>query len=1029
MKENDWIITRLNNPDFTPAQLSAAGVTPDNTGLLTADQYKKSPVIQEAFKNSETGKFDEAKFNTFYNAQAQDYNNFATKQYQDTLESDYKYARTDTSRPLGAKIRDIKMEVDRVSNPDRLTTGLAAVNLEGDRTQTASEIAQSRSIFNTGTGKFEDETPNDSSLFTNATKWVKSIFNPLVMAQWDQDGTHTDPISGRTVEHKKGQYKVDEDGTYYYETLGDRSAYGKQVKSIWDTVTVDNTPWNKYDFMDSDGLDKSVTGSVAKAAAQIAPMFIPVVGDYYIMGLIADEMADFVPTLAKSVTNFVGGDTPDFLNKIQAVSRSTSTGTSEYAQQHMFAVENFTNLIKDVALQLPEQQMLFKGYTKANELFTKWGVAKDFKSITDDAVKVAKGLPEYKDLSEDAIRGLVQQTSLSKVAAAVTEQQRRAANISLAYMAIISGADTYEQAKQAGFSDFSAALMTWGTISGIYAVDRTGIGEWMFPELTPDVKMFRNTERKLAKNLVDTMAKSSSVAEQETTGWYRKLWDGMTKGTKNYWEKVRTHSLNVGEKMFTEGLEEVSEEVASDAMKVVANATVDLGLTDNRTHIDIQDVGPRYLMNFLGGAIGGGIYTARDIAFGSKYENKNVTKDIIYLARNNKLNDFVAEVKRGREKGIFGNKYLGATPTFDNNGNAIFTTPDANNKSQNDYIADAIINQVAVVQSILNDDPNNKISDHELINSNLRNLSESSKIKKVRDELNQQVNRTVKIEALSNLPDSAIYTSGLLSDYQKAIEDIVEIKRKLATYKGKTDTEISREKREGIKDPEIEKLKADLAEAESLRDSLASGSKAEQYVGMATFVMNPYLSRSYINATFTQYAVAKEHTEYEKISKARLIELQAQYNDYKKTKQNEDIRNAYELFSNFNKVYSPQVVNIAQDQDAYWKERNDFYNKLVDIDKSLDRLKKKDGKVIETKDTEPLLRVSDEEDKLQKDAWKLIYDFVLRKFNTKGKKNFIDNELLSLIDSVMAKTDFTDEKIDPHFSSLDAFVDRFALIY
>ena len=75
-------------------------------------------------------------------------------------------------------------------------------------------------------------------------------------------------------------------------------------------------------------------------------------------------------------------------------------------------------------------------------------------------MKVAKGLPEYKDLSEDAVRGLVQQTSLSKVAAAVTAQQRRAANISLAYMAIISGADTYEQAKQAGFSDFSAALMT-----------------------------------------------------------------------------------------------------------------------------------------------------------------------------------------------------------------------------------------------------------------------------------------------------------------------------------------------------------------------------------------------------------------------------------------------------------------------------------------------------------------------------------------------------------------------------------------
>jgi len=138
--------------------------------LLTADQYKKSPVIQEAFKNKETGKFDEAQFNAFYNRQAQDYNIFATNQYQDTLESDYKYARTDTSRPSGSQVRGIKLEMDRISNPDRLTTGLGAINVEGERTQTAAEIAQTRSIFTTNTGKFEDETPNDSSLITSATK-------------------------------------------------------------------------------------------------------------------------------------------------------------------------------------------------------------------------------------------------------------------------------------------------------------------------------------------------------------------------------------------------------------------------------------------------------------------------------------------------------------------------------------------------------------------------------------------------------------------------------------------------------------------------------------------------------------------------------------------------------------------------------------------------------------------------------------------------------------------------------------------
>lgn len=1018
MKENDWIVTKLNNPDFTPAQLDAAGVTPENTGLLTADQYKKSPVIQEAFKNKETGKFDEAQFNTFYNRQAKDYNIFATKQYQDTLESDYKYARTDTSRPSGSQIRDIKLEVDRISNPDRLTTGLEAVNVEGARTQSASEIAQSRSIFNTDKGKFEDETPNDSSLITSATKWIKSVFNPLVMAQWDQDGTHVDPISGRTVNHKKGEYKVDNDGTYYYETLGNKSAYGKQIKSIWDTITVDNTPWNKYDFMDSDGLDKSVTGSVVKAAAQIAPMFIPVVGDYYIAGLIADEMADFVPTLTKTISRSIGQDTPEFLDKIQAISRSSSSNTSEYAQQHVFAIENFTNLIKDVALQLPEQQMIFKSYTKANKLFTDLGVAKDFKSITDDAVKIAKDLPEYKNLPESAIKDLVDQTSLTEIAKSITTQQRKAANISLAYMAIISGADTYEQAKQAGFDDKAAALMTWGTIGGIYAVDRTGIGEWMFPELTPDVRMFRNTERNLSKNLVDTFAKNKSVEEQGTNGWYRGLWDGMSKGTKNYWEKVKTHSMSVSEKMFTEGLEEVSEEVASDAVKTIANTISDLGLTTNNPHIEIQDVGPRYLMNFLGGAIGGGIYTARDIAFGSKYENKDVTKDIIYLARNNKLNDFLEEIEKSRKKGMFGNKYLGVNPTFDNNGNAFFTTPDKDNKSQNDYIADAIVNQVKVIQSILNDDPNNNVSDHSLIDKNFRALTSSDKIQKVREELGQQANRIVKIEALSNLPDSAIYTGGLLSDYQKSIEDIVDIKRRLATYRSKTDTELSREKKEGVQNIELDKLKDELIEAESKRDSLVSGSKAEQYVGMATFVMNPFLSKSYINATFSQYAVANEHIPYEKISKERLKDLWTKYTEYKKTKQNEDIKNAYNLFTEFNKVYSPQITNIASQNEEYWKERNEFYNQLVDIDKSLEQLQQKNGKVEELKDISPVL-------KDPKNVWKLVHTYILNKYNNPKASKYIDRELLNLLDSIISKTTFKVNGKNLQFSNLKNFVDFF----
>ena len=55
-----------------------------------------------------------------------------------------------------------------------------------------------------------------------------------------------------------------------------------------------------YDFLDSDGLDKSVTGSVMKAILTIAPTFIPYVGEAYAAALIGSNLADIIPTLYNS---------------------------------------------------------------------------------------------------------------------------------------------------------------------------------------------------------------------------------------------------------------------------------------------------------------------------------------------------------------------------------------------------------------------------------------------------------------------------------------------------------------------------------------------------------------------------------------------------------------------------------------------------------------------------------------------------------------------------------------------------------
>jgi hypothetical protein len=61
----------------------------------------------------------------------------------------------------------------------------------------------------------------------------------LVLAQWDEDGTHI--VNGREVVHKAGDYKFNEYGDPYYETLGNRPLTGKDILHISDTLTVDGS--------------------------------------------------------------------------------------------------------------------------------------------------------------------------------------------------------------------------------------------------------------------------------------------------------------------------------------------------------------------------------------------------------------------------------------------------------------------------------------------------------------------------------------------------------------------------------------------------------------------------------------------------------------------------------------------------------------------------------------------------------------------------------------------------------------------
>ena len=96
MKENDWIVANINNPEFTASDFkNIQGLSLDNTQLLSKDDYLKSSLIvnNSIFQNEE-GVFDKNKFNEFYSTQAKKFSDFQ----QESALDNYTYGFWDTSR-------------------------------------------------------------------------------------------------------------------------------------------------------------------------------------------------------------------------------------------------------------------------------------------------------------------------------------------------------------------------------------------------------------------------------------------------------------------------------------------------------------------------------------------------------------------------------------------------------------------------------------------------------------------------------------------------------------------------------------------------------------------------------------------------------------------------------------------------------------------------------------------------------------------------------------------------------------------
>lgn len=659
MKQNDYLLNIIANQDFTNEDLALVGLDATNTSLESKDKYKSLEYIQNQDIFQTDGKFDETKFDAFHDAVSIRFNEFTTLEAANSL-----------GKNLAASKYNIFAEPENINpnpeflihktyaNPLRQKSSLWGGNQLSEGEFSVREIAQSQLTDNEG--KWE-ESPNEKGFFGD-------FFDTKVLATYDSDGTHTDLITGQEVAHKKGDYKINHNGTFYYESLGDRDIYGKQVLSKFDVLTKDGSAWNEYDFFDSDDKEKNTFGTLMKSIVKVIPAFIPYVGPWYIAARIGINSADLFAKIGKITT---GSDSPT-LSAIEGFVASLGTSTSDYAQEHLWSLENILNMGSDVFLQLAEQRWLFthlpsllRGNTlgfdkKAQEAWQK-------KTMSD----YMKSYNARKATYSDVKTALFENHALTARAVGETnrvlesilkENYKLGEKLSKAYMVGITSADTYGEAKAAGASDLEASLFTIGFAAGEYGILSTKLGDWILPELRLEKARLRKVIAAAHNQKPSQLAPKS-----EQLNWAKKLIQAgkdWFKGAGVDEDTGKVLAKHVVSNALGEGIEETTEQAWLDISKSLFNFSYDLFGSDTylrptwrdpNGNLNITNTLNDYALNFVGGAIGGGLGNLlpsfREASKISNISNnKEAYQELLYHIREgnaNKLKKVASEMQLG----------------------------------------------------------------------------------------------------------------------------------------------------------------------------------------------------------------------------------------------------------------------------------------------------------------------------------------------------------------------------------------------
>ena len=937
---NDWLVANINNPDFTVSDFkNIADMSIDNTQFLKKDQYLKSDFIKNnpAFKGN-NGDFDQKKFDKYYDQRLQDFQQFKNDKTPAGFELDV----FDTLRTPNDKVRNIGLKIGRGYNPDRQKIGIEGVNVWSKPERSRSELAQTQKIFNSETGKFENWTPNDNALFNGKSdfglSWLKSLFSdPLVLAQYEEDTVDKDG-----TKHKKGDYKLNEEGTYYYETLGGRSPIGKQVLSSLDTLTVDGTKLNKYDFFDSDDIEKSVGGVIAKNVATLIPMFVGgPIGTAYSTALIAREMAKSLPMLYGMTTAlFSDSETPKWMNTIAAMGDKFTSGTSDYAKEHTFSIENFGNLISDVALQWGQQ----KGIAQAiNKL-------KGSKNYVEEAMENAAKLYKAKASSmpmqalsqtgnwQDSVLGAACiKKYLPAAEKAMKESTQLGRDASLAYMAIVSNSDVYGDALQHGASKQDAAAIALGSTLGMYAVDKYAhLGELFFDDATEDsVKAARNAiknellgeadEKGVRKGglkaIFDQISASNDTPANKTVQKIHAALNKTKSFLGNYADDLKYHTTGFFGKAAGEGLEEVGEELVTDTAKSIYQLAGFLGADTSTADVGAWDNAlERYSMSFLGGALGGGIFYAKEAFDGASYKRDKSNEELATLIRNGHIGELRDEVEKLRKKGKLGSTKLSASDyETTSKGKNVWLTTNNEKDSQNQKIADLINDKITALDTVIN---NNQagLTDDQLFNTMVLGEQRYQMYKDIAPITNYYEDFN---EVLSNLIKAEL-------DYRTASQTLD------GSAKLTKDNKVTDQKLRALT-PEQQKnrnnalaiLQEKVDKARQAKNEFLSGDTSLDYTRKLNFALDSNLHNPFLDIDYEgEWKKKFGNKQVSELTPEEKLEWQQLILDKQKFKDKEAITKSWDRFKQIEKIINPELHNLT-DNAPQFKQWHQKFQQIV----------------------------------------------------------------------------------------------------